>query len=66
MRIHSSRIILGIIALIVNVSILSVFVTNLPLGVIPSHREVLEALAPLDIIFVILIVFAGKEYEEQS
>ena len=64
MKIYSSRIILGIMALIVNISIFSVFLIGLPLGGVPSHRDVIFALASLDLIFTICIIFAGKKYEE--
>jgi len=65
MRLGPSRIILGIIALIVNIAVLSVFIIHLPLGGIPRRSEVIIALAPLDIIFAICIVFADEKYEEK-
>ena len=65
MRINLSRVILVIIALIVNISILSVLITHLPLGGVPRRSDVIAALAPIDLVFVICIIFADKEYEEQ-
>lgn len=65
MRLYLSRIILGIIALIANISILSVFVLHLPLGGVPKRLDVITALVPLDLVFAICIIFAGKGYEEQ-
>ena len=65
MKIYLSRIILGIVALMANIAILSILVIGLPLGVVPRQRDVIIALAPIDLIFVICIFFADKEYEEQ-
>lgn len=66
MKLDISRIIVIVVAAIVNVAIVLIYFTNLPLGVIPSRRAMVTALIPLDIIFIILIIFTGKEYEGKS
>ena len=66
MKIYLSRVVLGVIAVIVNITLLTVYVTHLPLGLVPKNSDVISALIPLDIIFVVCIIVAGKGYEEQT